>query len=121
MLGSEERETDLARSEGDIRVRDAGCEVDGWRREGVVWWNCNAKVPESACFALELVRMTMKMDNCTYPRTVSHLRPSIPLPSVVGPPHRQDRGAVELRSGSSGTPSARGSAAAWCSATPCGM
>lgn len=52
MLGREEGETDLAGREGDIRVRDASREGDCRWCEGVVGWDFDLEVPESACEGL---------------------------------------------------------------------
>lgn len=49
VLGRQESEANLASREGDVRVRNASCEVDCWRGEGVVWRNRDAEMPEAAC------------------------------------------------------------------------
>lgn len=49
VFGREEGETDFAGREGDVRVGDSGCEGDGGWCEGVVGWDFDLEVPESAC------------------------------------------------------------------------
>lgn len=48
MLSRQEGEADLAGREGDIRMRDASCEMNCWRGERVIGGNRDTEMPESA-------------------------------------------------------------------------
>jgi hypothetical protein len=54
VLGRQESEANLAGRKGDVRVRNASCEVDCWRGEGVVGRNCDAEVPKAACNSISI-------------------------------------------------------------------
>lgn len=50
MLSRQEGETYLACGEANVWVGDARFEADGGRREGIVGWNFDVELPETALF-----------------------------------------------------------------------